>query len=183
MRPFYMSRNSMTDSSLSSFQSAHDNDVKEASKSKAAPSSGQLSLPSPAQPSPPASAPPAQGRAASSQQLLFQPAGFAHLSQHQAPLSQLHMLAEAPALGPVMSHDYLQSHRMGLLSGTAAGGPLHSFPGLASGPQPGVRGLPLQAPLSVQMAVAGEPRHCLSVAYPPGYLPPHRGFAASCFDR
>ncbi|XP_023689761.2 cyclin-J isoform X1 [Paramormyrops kingsleyae] len=162
---------------------AHDNDVKEANKSKTAPSSGQLSLPSPAQPSSPASAPPAQSRAASSQQLLFQPAGFAHLSQHPAPLSQLHMLAEAPALGPVVSHDYLQSHRMGLLSGAAAGGPLHSYPGLASGLQPGVRGLPLQAPLSVQMAGAGEPRHCLSVAYPAGYLGSHRGFAASCFDR
>ncbi|XP_048885711.1 cyclin-J-like [Brienomyrus brachyistius] len=164
---------------------AHDNDVKEANKSKAAPSPGQLSLP------PPASAPPAQSRAASSQQLLFQPASFAHLSQHPGPLSQLHMLAEAPSLGSVVPQDYLQSHRIGLLSGAPSGGTLHSYPGLASGLQPGVRGLPLQAPLSVQMAVTGEPLHCLSVAYPSGCLGPHlgphlgshRGFAASCFDR
>ncbi|XP_036403920.1 cyclin-J-like protein [Megalops cyprinoides] len=164
---------------------AHDNDVKEANKTKSTPPSGQASLHT--QPTPPSSAASSAQRqvasSAASQQLLFQPGGYPHLSQHPAPLSQLHALADSQALGPVVSQDYLPSHRVGLLSGGAAGAPFHSYPSLASGLQPGARALPLQGPISMQVAIATEPRHCLSVAYGGGYLGSHPGFAAGCFDR
>uniref|UniRef100_A0A087XT67 Cyclin-J-like protein n=1 Tax=Poecilia formosa TaxID=48698 RepID=A0A087XT67_POEFO len=116
-------------------------------------------------------------------QLLFQPDSFTHLSQHSPSLSQLQALADSQALGPV---DFLQSHRMGLLTGApsiTAGGAFPSYPGLTSGLQPGARALPLQSPISVQMALTGEPRHCLSMAYSGGYLGTHHTFTAGCFDR
>lgn len=172
---------------------AHDNDVKEANKSKSTPPSRPSSI----QPQPQAShLSPASvlQRPASStstpQHLLFQPAAFPHLTQHSPSLSQLHVLSESQALGPAvvsMSQDFLQSHRMGLLTGapsmaSSGGGAFPSYPSLASGLQPGSRALPLQGPLSVQMAL--EPRHCLSMAYSGGgYLAAHPAFAASCFDR
>lgn len=122
----------------------------------------------------------------STPQLLFQPDSFTHLSQHSPSLSQLQALADSQALGPVvnMSQDFLQSHRMGLLTGApsiTAGGAFPSYPGLTSGIQPGA--LPLQSPISVQMALTGEPRHCLSMAYSGGYLGAHHTFTAGCFDR
>ncbi|XP_067103970.1 cyclin-J-like protein [Osmerus mordax] len=163
---------------------AHDNDVKEANKSKSTPPSRPSSVQPQASHLSPASS------TATPQHLLFQPAAFPHLAQHSPSLSQLHVLSEAQALGPAvvsMSQDFLQSHRMGLLTGassmaTSGGGAFPSYPSLASGLQPGPRALPLQAPLSVQMAL--EPRHCLSMAYSGGgYLAAHPAFAASCFDR
>ncbi|KAG9346758.1 hypothetical protein JZ751_007075 [Albula glossodonta] len=161
---------------------AHDNDVKEANKTKSTPPSAQAPLHT--QPTPPSSATSAQRQTStSSQQLLFQPGGYPHLSQHSAPLSQLHTLADSQTLGPVVSQDYLQSHRMGLLSGGAAGAAFHPYPSLASGLQQGARALPLQGPISMQVAIAAEPRHCLSVAYGGSYLGSHHSFATGCFDR
>ncbi|XP_035264612.1 cyclin-J-like [Anguilla anguilla] len=162
---------------------AHDNDVKEANKPKSTPPPGPPSLLG--QPTPPSCTPspahrPAVSSATSAQPLLFQAGAFPHLSQHAAPLSQLHGLGESQALGPVVAQDYLQSHRVGLLSGGAAGASFHPYPGLGTGLQPGGRGL--QGPLSVQVALASEPRHCLGVAYG-GYLSSHHTFAAGCFDR
>lgn len=124
----------------------------------------------------------------STPQLLYQPDGFPHISQHSPSLSQLQVLADSQALGPVMnmSQDFLQSHRMGLLAGAPSitpGGTFPSYSSITSGLQPGARALPLQGPLSVQMALAGEPRHCLSMAYSGGYLGAHHTFAAGCFDR
>ncbi|KAL6468117.1 hypothetical protein MHYP_G00237940 [Metynnis hypsauchen] len=54
-----------------------------------------------------------------------------------------------------------------------------SFPSLASG----LCGLPLQGPLSMQVGVGTEPRHCVGLAYSNGYLGSHHTFTASCFDR
>ncbi|KPP75491.1 cyclin-J-like protein-like [Scleropages formosus] len=172
---------------------AHDNDVKEANKSKSTPTSGQASLLSSGQPTPPNSAQRqassstascSSSSSSSSHQLLFQPSSYTHLSQHSTSLSQLHVLADSQALGPVVSQDYLQSHRVGLLSGAAAGGALHSYSTVASGLQSGVRALPFQTPpISMQMAIAAEPRHCLGLAYGSSYLANHHSFAASCFDR
>ncbi|MBN3301168.1 CCNJ protein, partial [Amia calva] len=141
---------------------AHDNDVKEANKTKPTPPGAVLisSLPPP-------------------------PSHYPHLAPHSTPLSQLHALGESPALGSVVSRDYLHSHRSGLLSGASGAGTctFHSYPGLQANLQPGVRALPLPTPLSMQVAITTEPRHCLSVAYGGAYLGAHHSFAAGCFDR
>ncbi|KAG7283102.1 hypothetical protein CRUP_033048 [Coryphaenoides rupestris] len=134
--------------------------------------------------------------ASTPQPLLYQPDGFPHLAQHSPSLSQLHMLAESRALGSVVSvsQDFLQGHRMGLLTAAPSmtpvggGGAFPSYAGLTSGLQPGHRALPLQGPISMQMALAAEPRHCLAMAYAGsgvgggGYLGAHHTFAAGCFD-
>ncbi|KAL0973737.1 hypothetical protein UPYG_G00210280 [Umbra pygmaea] len=179
---------------------AHDNDVKEANKPKStSPLSRSSSIQSHA-PSSHLSPVAAVQRPASSsnstpQQLLFQPGpgGFPHISHASPSLSQLQALADSQALGPAvvnMSQDFLQSHRMGLLAGAAAmtstAGAFPTYPSLTSGLQPGARVTPLalQGPISMQVALAAEPRHCLSVAYSGGYPHHHHSFtAASCFDR
>lgn len=173
--------------------SAHDNDVKEANKTKSTPPHRSSSLQSHSQTphlSPmsviqrPASS--SSSSTSSTPQLLFQPDAFPHLSQHSPSLSQLAALADSQALGSVVnvSQDFLQSHRMGLLAGSMTpGSGFPSYPSLTSGLQPGARALPLPGPISVQMALAGEPRHCLSMAYSGGYLGAHHTFTAGCFDR
>ncbi|KAL7853779.1 hypothetical protein AOLI_G00206230 [Acnodon oligacanthus] len=159
---------------------AHDNDVKEANKSKSSPSHGQVSLQTQAHASPsPASSSLQRQPASSSQQLLLQAGAYPQLSQHSPALSQLHMLAECQALGPVGSRDYLQPHHSSLLSASLPASSFPSFPSLASG----LCGLPLQGPLSMQVGVGAEPRHCVGLAYSNGYLGSHHTFTASCFDR
>jgi len=167
--------------------------VKEANKAKSTPPSRPSSLQSQPQTShlSPVSAiqrPASSSSTSSTPQLLFQPDSYPHLSQHSPSLSQLQVLADSQALGPVvnMSQDFLQSLRMGLLTGAPSitpGGPFPSYSSLTSGLQPGARALPLQGPISVQMALAGEPRHCLSMAYSGSYLGAHHTFTAGCFDR
>lgn len=175
-----------------SVRSAHDNDVKEANKTKSTPPHRSSSVHSqtPTSHLSPVSAiqRPPSSSTSSTPQLLFQPDGFPHLSQHSPSLSQLQVLADSQALGPIVnvSQDFLQSHRMGLLTGapsiTPAGG-FSSYPSLTTSLQQGARAVPLQGPISVQMALAGEPRHCLSMAYSGGYLGAHHTFTAGCFDR
>lgn len=157
---------------------AHDNDVKEANKTKTQQPSiqQQQQLPVAVQ---------RHHQSTSTQPLLFTPASYTHLSQHSTPLSQLHSLAEAQVLAPVVPRDYLQAHRATLLSGSASASncTFHSYPSLPSSLQPAVRTLPIQGPISMQVAIATEPRHCLSVAYGSSYLNGHHSFAAGCFDR
>ncbi|XP_034037126.1 cyclin-J-like protein [Thalassophryne amazonica] len=172
---------------------AHDNDVKEANKTKSTPPHRPSSLQSQPETShiSPVSViqtPASSCTTSTTQQLLFQADSFAHLSQHSPSLSQLQALAESQTLGPVvnMSPDFLQGHRVGLLTAAPAVTPGSVFPSyqsLTSGLQPGARGLALQGPISVQMALSGEPRHCLSMTYNGGYMGPHHTFTAGCFDR
>ncbi|CAL8272083.1 unnamed protein product [Boreogadus saida] len=170
---------------------AHDNDVKEANKTKSTPPQrlGSLQLqPQPAHLSPVSALQRPASSSSTPQPMLYQPEGFPHLSQHSPSLSQLQMIADARALGPVVSvsQDFLQGHRMGLLAAAPSmtpGAAFPSYPGLGSGLQPGPRPLPLQGPISMQMALAAEPRHCLTMAYSGGYLGAHHGFTAGCFDR
>eukprot|EP00066_Takifugu_rubripes_P019742 XP_011609008.1 PREDICTED: cyclin-J-like protein [Takifugu rubripes] len=178
---------------------AHDNDVKEANKTKPSPSHRPSSLQSQPQTARlsqvsaiqrPASSTSSSSSSSSSTsstpQLLFQPDTFPHFSQHSPSLSQLQALADSQALGTMMSQDFLQSHRMGLLTAAPSmtpGGGFSSFPSLTSSLQPAARTLPLQGPVSMHMAFAGEPRHCLSMAYSGGYLGAHHTFTAGCFDR
>lgn len=178
--------------------SAHDNDVKEANKTKPSPSHRPSSLQSQPQtarlsqvsaiqrPASSTSSSSSSSSTSSTPQLLFQPDTFPHFSQHSPSLSQLQALADSQALGTMMSQDFLQSHRMGLLTAAPSmtpGGGFSSFPSLTSSLQPAARTLPLQGPMSMQMAFAGEPRHCLSMAYSGGYLRAHHTFTAGCFDR
>ncbi|XP_033907809.1 cyclin-J-like [Acipenser ruthenus] len=157
---------------------AHDNDVKEANKTKTQQPSiqQQQQLPVAVQ---------RHHQSTSTQPLLFTPASYTHLSQHSTPLSQLHSLAEAQVLAPVVPRDYLQAHRATLLSGSSSASncTFHSYPSLPSSLQPAVRTLPIQGPISMQVTIATEPRHCLSVAYGSSYLNGHHSFAAGCFDR
>ncbi|XP_075889032.1 cyclin-J-like protein [Nelusetta ayraudi] len=184
---------------------AHDNDVKEANKTKSTPPHRPSSLqsqshaahlsPAAAIQRPSSSSTSSSSSASSTPQLLFPREAYTHLSHHHSPsLSQLQALADSQALGPLvnMSQDFLQSHRMGLLTGASSippgaglggGAGFSPYPGLTSGLAPAPRALPLQGPITVQMALAGEPRHCLSMAYSGGYLGAHHTFAAGCFDR
>ncbi|KAJ8348383.1 hypothetical protein SKAU_G00269720 [Synaphobranchus kaupii] len=149
---------------------AHDNDVKEANKTKSSPLSSQALLQSQATPPPSSSS--SSSSASPSQQLLFQAGSHPHLSQRSVPTARLQALGESQALGPAASQDYLQPHGAGTL-------PFHSYPSLASG----LCSLPLQGPIAMQVSISAEPRHCLGVAYGGGYLGSHPGFAAGCFDR
>lgn len=175
------------------FHSAHDNDVKEANKTKSTPPHRPSSLQSQPQtthltPVAAIQRPSSSSSTSSTPQLLFQRDTYPHLSQHSPSLSQLQALADSQALGPVvnMSQDFLQGHRMGLLTAAPSitpGAGFSPYPSLSSGLQPGPRALPLQGPITVQMALAGEPRHSLSMAYSGGYLGAHHTFTAGCFDR
>uniref|UniRef100_A0A8C2F728 Cyclin-J-like protein n=1 Tax=Cyprinus carpio TaxID=7962 RepID=A0A8C2F728_CYPCA len=129
---------------------AHDNDVKEANKSKSSPSASQS----------------------------LQPQAHVPHSPHSAALSQLHMLADCQAMGPVGSREFLQPHQASLLSASMPASSFTSFPSLASG----LRGLPLQGPISMQVSMGPE-RHCLGLTYGSGYLSSHHTFTAGCFDR
>ncbi|XP_052393856.1 cyclin-J-like protein isoform X2 [Carassius gibelio] len=157
---------------------AHDNDVKEANKSKSSPSSSQSLQPQALIPHSPATPALQRQPISSSQQLLLQASRYPQLPQHSPALSQLHMLADCQVLGPVGSREYLQPHQAGLLSASVPASSFASFPSLASG----LRGLPLQGPISMQVSVVPE-RHCLGLTYGSGYLSSHHSFTAGCFDR
>uniref|UniRef100_K7FXE9 Cyclin-J-like protein n=1 Tax=Pelodiscus sinensis TaxID=13735 RepID=K7FXE9_PELSI len=49
--------------------------------------------------------------------------------------------------------------------------------------QSAVQTLPLQAPITMQVAIATEPRHCISMAYGSSYFSGHHSYTARCFDR
>lgn len=161
-----------------SFFSAHDNDVKEANKSKSSPSAGQSLQPQALIPPSPATPSLQRQPTSSTQQLLLQASNYPQLSQHSPALSQLHMLADCQALGPVGSREYLQPHQASLLSASMPASSFASFPSLASG----LRGLPLPGPISMQVSMGPE-RHCLGLTYGSGYLSSHHTFTAGCFDR
>uniref|UniRef100_A0A8C2FDH8 Cyclin-J-like protein n=1 Tax=Cyprinus carpio TaxID=7962 RepID=A0A8C2FDH8_CYPCA len=157
---------------------AHDNDVKEANKSKSSPSASQSLQPQAHVPHSPATPSLQRQPISSSQQLLLQASSYPQLPQHSAALSQLHMLADCQAMGPVGSREFLQPHQASLLSASMPASSFTSFPSLASG----LRGLPLQGPISMQVSMGPE-RHCLGLTYGSGYLSSHHTFTAGCFDR
>ncbi|XDV38933.1 hypothetical protein PO909_008248 [Leuciscus waleckii] len=129
---------------------AHDNDVKEANKSKSSPSAGQSLQPQGLIPPSPVAPSLQRQPTSSTQQLLLQASNYPQLSQHSPALSQLHMLADCQALGPVGSREYLQPHQASLLSASMPASSFASFPSLASG----LRGLPLPGPISMQGKIA-----------------------------
>lgn len=112
-------------------------------------------------------------------QVLFQPPTYPTLSQPTTP-------ALAPFQTPVQDlclayRDSLQAHRSGSLLSGGSGSSLHAlYPTL----QPlDVCPVSLPTPLSMQMAIAAEPRHCLTATYGSSYFSGSHAFPTGCFDR
>ncbi|XP_004836512.1 cyclin-J-like protein isoform X3 [Heterocephalus glaber] len=111
-------------------------------------------------------------------QVLFHPPVYPALSQPTATLAQL----QAPVQDLCFAYrDSLQAHRSRSLLSAATGLSLHS-------PYPTLQPLdmcpvPLPAPLTMQMAIAAEPRHCLATTYGSSYFGGGHLFPAGCFDR
>ncbi|XP_040841813.1 cyclin-J-like protein [Ochotona curzoniae] len=115
------------------------------------------------------------GTSSTPAQLLFQPAAYPALSQPTATLAQF----QAPV--PDMSLACRDSHHPGSLLSGGSSSSLHT-PFSALQPLE-VCPVPVPASLSMQMAVAAEPRHCLATAYGSSYFSGSHMFPAGCFDR
>ncbi|XP_037654833.1 cyclin-J-like protein isoform X2 [Choloepus didactylus] len=110
-------------------------------------------------------------------QVLFQMPAYPTLSQPLA-LAQF----QSPVQDLCLAYrDSLQAHRSGTLLSGSTGSALHApYPSL----QPlDVCPVPLPASLSMQMAIAAEPRHCLAANYGSSYFGGSHAFPAGCFDR
>uniref|UniRef100_A0A674IM14 Cyclin-J-like protein n=1 Tax=Terrapene triunguis TaxID=2587831 RepID=A0A674IM14_9SAUR len=113
-------------------------------------------------------------------QVLFQQSSYHPLAQHSTALSQF----QSPVQDLCSAYrDSLQAHRpSSLLSGSASTS-LHSYSALQASLQPSVQTLPIQGPITMQVAIATEPRHCISMAYGSSYFSGHHTYTARCFDR
>lgn len=150
---------------------AHDNDVKEAAKIKSQAVHLQQPQQIVIQRHPQAATP----------QLVFQPSNFQQLPQHSTPIHQFPSPAHSQDLGP--SHrESLQAHRSSILSGSSSS-VLHTYPSLQATLQPALRTLSIQGPITMQVAITTEPRHCISMTYGSTYLNGHHSYTAGCFDR
>ncbi|KAJ8779832.1 hypothetical protein J1605_012214 [Eschrichtius robustus] len=112
-------------------------------------------------------------------QVLFQPPAYPGLGQPTA-------MALAQFQTPVQDlcvayRDSLQAHHSGTLLSGGSGSSLHAlYPTL----QPlDVCPVPLPTSLSMHMAIAAEPRHCLAATYGSSYFSGSHAFPAGCFDR
>ena len=112
-------------------------------------------------------------------QVLFQPPAYPGLGQPTA-------MALAQFQTPVQDlcvayRDSLQAHHSGTLLSGGSSSSLHAlYPTL----QPlDVCPVPLPASLSMHMAIAAEPRHCLAATYGSSYFSGSHAFPAGCFDR
>uniref|UniRef100_A0A8C0ISP2 Cyclin-J-like protein n=1 Tax=Chelonoidis abingdonii TaxID=106734 RepID=A0A8C0ISP2_CHEAB len=113
-------------------------------------------------------------------QVLFQQSSYHPLAQHSTALSQF----QCPVQDLCSAYrDSLQAHRpSSLLSGSASTS-LHSYSALQASLQPSVQTLPIQGPITMQVAIATEPRHCISMAYGSSYFSGHHTYTPRCFDR
>uniref|UniRef100_A0A452H7R6 Uncharacterized protein n=1 Tax=Gopherus agassizii TaxID=38772 RepID=A0A452H7R6_9SAUR len=113
-------------------------------------------------------------------QVLFQQSSYHPLAQHSTALSQF----QSPVQDLCSAYrDSLQAHRpSSLLSGSASTS-LHSYSALQASLQPSVQTLPIQGPITMQVAIATEPRHCISMAYGSSYFSGHHTYTPRCFDR
>lgn len=112
-------------------------------------------------------------------QMLFQPPAYPTLSQPTpVALGQF----QTPVQDLCLAYrDSLQAHCSGSLlsggTGSSVHAPYPSLPPLDACP------VPLPASLSMQMAIAAEPRHCLATTYRSSYFSGSHAFPAGCFDR
>lgn len=111
-------------------------------------------------------------------QVLFQPPTYPTLSQ--PPPTTLAQF-QSPAQDLCLAYrDSLQAHRSGTLLSGDTGPSLHT-------PYPTLQPLdmcpvPVPASLSMQMAIAAEPRHCLTATYGSSYFSGSHMFPAGCFS-
>ncbi|KAK2488619.1 hypothetical protein MC885_003114 [Smutsia gigantea] len=112
-------------------------------------------------------------------QVLFQPPAYPALSQPMPPaLAQF----QTPGQDLCLAYrDALLAHHPGSLFSGAPGSSLHTlYPSL----QPlDMCPVPLPTPLSMQMPVAAQPRHCLATTYGNSYFSRSHAFPTGCFDR
>ncbi|XP_069340372.1 cyclin-J-like protein isoform X1 [Eulemur rufifrons] len=111
-------------------------------------------------------------------QVLFQPPAYPALGQPAATLAQF----QTPVQDLCLAYrDSLQAHRSGSLFSGGTGSSLHTpYPTL----QPlDVCPMPVPVSLSMQMAIAAEPRHCLATTYGSSYFSGSHLFPTGCFDR
>ncbi|XP_030681526.1 cyclin-J-like protein isoform X4 [Nomascus leucogenys] len=111
-------------------------------------------------------------------QVLFQPPAYPALGQPVTTLAQF----QTPVQDLCLAYrDSLQAHRSGSLLSGSTGSSLHTpYPPL----QPlDMCPMPVPASLSMQMAIAAEPRHCLATAYGSSYFSGSHVFPTGCFDR
>ncbi|EDL33856.1 mCG21801, partial [Mus musculus] len=118
------------------------------------------------------------GSSSAPAQVLFQPPTYPTLSQ--PPPTTLAQF-QSPAQDLCLAYrDSLQAHRSGGLLSGDTGPSLHT-------PYPTLQPLdmcpvPVPASLSMQMAIAAEPRHCLTASYGSSYFSGSHMFPAGCFD-
>lgn len=108
-------------------------------------------------------------------QVLFQPPTYPALSQPVPPaLAQF----QTPVQDLCLAYrDALQAHHPGNLLSGVPGSSLHTL-------YPSLQPLDMcPVPLSMQMAIAVEPRHCLATTYGNSYFSGSHAFPTSCFDR
>nr|XP_037861205.1 cyclin-J-like protein isoform X2 [Chlorocebus sabaeus] len=111
-------------------------------------------------------------------QVLFQPPAYPALGQPATTLAQF----QTPVQDLCLAYrDSLQAHRSGSLLSGSTGSSLHT-------PYPPLQPLdmcpvPIPASLSMQMAIAAEPRHCLATTYGSSYFSGSHMFPTGCFDR
>uniref|UniRef100_A0A2K6FCR2 Cyclin-J-like protein n=1 Tax=Propithecus coquereli TaxID=379532 RepID=A0A2K6FCR2_PROCO len=111
-------------------------------------------------------------------QVLFQPPTYPALGQPATTLAQF----QTPVQDLCLAYrDSLQAHRSGTLLSGGTGSSLHTpYPTL----QPlDVCPVPVPMSLSMQMAIAAEPRHCLTTSYGSSYFSGSHLFPTGCFDR
>ncbi|XP_055498926.1 cyclin-J-like protein isoform X2 [Leucoraja erinacea] len=152
---------------------AHDNDVKEANKTKGQQSVLQQQT-----------TVQQQHQHQSSPQLLFQQTPYQHLTQNSSSqLVQFHSPLQPQA--SIQAHrSHVQGRRATIVSGSAGSNyTLQSYPSLQASLQPTVRALPVQGPIAMQVAITTEPRHCITVAYGSNFLSGHHTYTTGCFDR
>ncbi|XP_025024296.1 cyclin-J-like protein [Python bivittatus] len=110
-------------------------------------------------------------------QVLFQQPQYHPLAQPSAVLSQF--------CSPIQDlcsayRDSLQAPRpSGLTSGNSV---LHTYSALQENFQPVLQTVSIQGPITMQVAISTESRHCLSLIYGSSYFSRHHSYAAGCFD-
>ncbi|XP_034960823.1 cyclin-J-like protein [Zootoca vivipara] len=113
-------------------------------------------------------------------QVLFQQSRYHPLAQHSAVVSQFH----SPIQDLCSAYrDSLQAPRLsGLASGHHHSDSLHSYSALQASFQPVLQTVSIQGPITMQVAISTEPRHCLALTYGSSYFSGHHSYTTGCFD-
>ncbi|XP_060096645.1 cyclin-J-like protein [Heteronotia binoei] len=115
-------------------------------------------------------------------QVLFQQSRYhpvTPLTQHSVLLSQFH----SPIQDLCSAYrDSLQALQSSSLASGNTSSSLCSYSTLPTSFQPVVQTVSFQVPVTMQVAISTEPRHCLSLTYGSSYFSRHHSYAAGCFD-